>query len=64
MKMTVLPIIHNLLVGESSSKELLLVPWGFIASTGKRVTMGWMEEAQQAGPSHPSWACLLLLPLV
>lgn len=35
MKMTILPIIHNLMVRESSSNEQLLVSWGFIASTGK-----------------------------
>lgn len=51
MKMTVLPIIHNLGVGESSSKELLLVPWDFIASTGERGTVGQKRPSGQAPPT-------------
>lgn len=46
MKMTMLPIIHNLKVRESSSKERLLVSQGFIASTGKRVTVGWKRSSR------------------
>lgn len=46
MKMTTLPIIHNLKVRESSSKERLLVSQGFIALTGERVTVGWKRSSR------------------
>lgn len=59
--MTTLPIIHNLKVRESSSKERLLVSQGFYCINREKGDCG-LEEVQQVGPSYPtghSFCCLL-----